>query len=203
MAVERALVTLRTADAIPANFLTNSLWFDVVEEEDYPIITAVIEECYNLLIAELSNLLAQNGHEIQFYRESDPTPRVPTFETTFNLDSAPSGSPLPREVSLCLSFQAGKVSGLSQARRRGRIYLGPLDSATVGTDGRPDAGVIAAVASFGEQLLGASQASLTWKWAVYSRVNGSGSEVMDGWVDNSFDTQRRRGDAPTTRDTFS
>jgi hypothetical protein len=203
MAIERCLITLKTVDNLPANFLTNSLWFDVVDDTDYPVIAAVIEEAYDLVIAEFSNLLAQNNHDIQFYRESDPTPRVPRYESTFNLVSAPSGSPLPREVALCCSFQAGRISGESQARRRGRVYIGMLDSATVGADGRPDAAVIDAVAAFGNAILGPSLASTSWKWAVYSRMNGSGSEVLDGWVDNAFDTQRRRGDAPTARTTFS
>lgn len=202
MAVERALVTLKTADNLPANFMTNSLWFDVVDGSDYPLILGVLEDAYNELLAELSNLITQGPHDVQFYRQSDPEPRVPTYEGTFSFSAAPSGSPLPREVAICCSFQAPKVSGESQARRRGRVFLGPLDSATIGTDGRPDAACITAAAAFGETILSASQASTSWKWAVFSRVNNTGSEVSDGWVDNSFDTQRRRGDAPTTRQTF-
>jgi hypothetical protein len=59
----------------------------------------------------------------------------------------------------------------------------------------------AAVNSWGN-LLDASQAATAWKWAVYSTVNATGVEVTNGWVENAWDTQRRRGRIATVRTVF-
>jgi len=51
---------------------------------------------------------------------------------------------------------------------------------------------------------------LSVKWAVYSpttdavdTIDNAFNDVLDGWVDNAFDTQRRRGPAATTRITWT
>jgi len=105
-----------------------------------------------------------------------------------------------------LSFQGERTSGQSQARRRGRVYLGPFgSSAGDTTSGRPSSGlrggIITAAAAFGVQ----SQAAIEWVWGVISTAGPSMSfsEVKDGWVDDAWDTQRRRGEGATLRTTFT
>jgi hypothetical protein len=146
--------------------------------------------------------MEQNNHTFEWYRESDTKPRAPIRITTWNLTASPTGNPLPSEVCLCMSFQATQVSGVPQARRRGRIFIGPLDVTSLETDGRPPSTARLAINNAGGALLDASQASTTWKWAVYSRVLGTGSDVANGWVDNAFDIQRRRGIQPNLRSIF-
>jgi hypothetical protein len=51
-------------------------------------------------------------------------------------------------------------------------------------------------------MLTASNAQGQWKWAVYSTVNMTGVNVAAGWVENAFDTQRRRGRIATIRSVF-
>jgi len=51
-------------------------------------------------------------------------------------------------------------------------------------------------------LKGASDAAADWTWVVYSTVDNAMYPVDNGWVDNSWDTQRRRGVKPTARYTF-
>lgn len=101
---------------------------------------------------------------------------------------------------MVLSFQADKVSGLPQARRRGRVYFGPLGGAAEAS-GRPGTTLLSAVVAFGAALLSESNLA-DWTWVVYSTVNNGGAPVTNGWVDNSFDTQRRRGLEWTARTTF-
>jgi hypothetical protein len=40
------------------------------------------------------------------------------------------------------------------------------------------------------------------EWAIYSPTANLHKTITDIWVDDAWDTQRRRGLAPTTRDTF-
>ncbi len=112
---------------------------------------------------------------------------------------------LPSEVAITVSYHAALVSGAPVNRRKGRIYFGPCsEQCSV----QPATGSDARVGDFvSDSLRGASIAlsqanTTTLKWAVYSRVDLVAREITGGHVDNSFDTQRRRGAAPTTRNTW-
>jgi hypothetical protein len=198
MALLRVQVILHTVSAIQADFATNTWHFDDGELEPSGIADELIV-FYNAVRGAMSPAIAQNGHEIKMYKYSDPEPRVPIYEEVWNFGAAPAGFPLPAEVALVLSYHAEPVSGLSQARRRGRVYIGPLNTGTLATgEGRPSGGTLTTFVNAAEALLAESQLA-DWTWSTYSTVLNSGAEVYAGWVDNAFDTQRRRGVAPTTR----
>lgn len=146
-----------------------------------------------------SNNVVIGPHTIKAYDRSDPTPRAPVIMDTYSFPVAPSGQPLPHEVAACLSFQAVPASGEVQSRRRGRVYLGPIQQGAVDTDGRLSAPFISDIVTGATDLLTASDAALDWAWNVWSEVNGSRSTVQEGWVDNAFDTQRSRGRETTVR----
>jgi len=132
----------------------------------------------------------------------DDTPRAPIYDDTFDLGSNPTGDSLPPEIALCVSFQGARVSGTSQARRRGRVYLGPVREDDNSSVGVPGSSVINDATAFGNFLLGASIADADYTWSVYSTVDNALVTVTNGWVDNAWDVQRRRGLSPTTRVTF-
>ena len=202
MAIVRALVTLHTSDNNPANYVTNSLYFDDDDDgaTNWSLIAAAIRARYQAFRPQFPGIFALEGHETQLYRMSDPQPRAPVFEEEWSLVTAPTGDTLPRECACVLSFQGDKSSGVPQSRRRGRIYLGPILAAR-NDDGLPDSTLRNAVAGFGDSLLNASDAS-AWTWVVFSGVNQSAVPVTNGWVDNAWDTQRRRGEEWTSRTTF-
>jgi len=168
-----------------------------VEQAD---IVAGLTDFFDTLRSYLSGKVAQNGHRIKLYDMADPEPRAPIVDTTFNLSSAPAGGPMASEVCLCLSFQGDRVSGTPQASRRGRIYFGPLDTTPIDSDGRPSSALITDLADAGNTLRLAMIASAgTILWVVYSPTYNTTTPVTNGWVDNAFDTQRRRGLAPSTK----
>lgn len=145
----------------------------------------------------LSTLIFTSGHRIKVYDMEAPIPRVPVIDDVFTLP-AHTGTPFPAEVSLCLSFKATPQSGVPQARLRGRIYIGPLGSTghTAGTDDlHPATTVAEAVANAGLRL--ADDANV--QWCTFSEVTGLLSPVTSVWVDNVFDTQRRRGAKASSR----
>jgi hypothetical protein len=139
----------------------------------------------------------------KFYKMSDPEPRTPFI--TLTMDPIAVGtSGMPEEVAICLSYYATPASGESPARRRGRIFIGPLsqtafDSSSVGTFSTPDPTARAAIASAAAVLADQSEA---FQWAVYSPTDQIARQIIGGWVDNAFDTQRRRGRRATTRNTW-
>ena len=142
------------------------------------------------------------AHSMKAYDLADAEPRAPVSEITFSTPDA-SGTPLPPEVAACLSFQAIQVSGSPQARRRGRVYLGPLETAVLDGAGRLSTTTTDTIRDAADALLTASNASAVYAWGIYSRVDSIIRDVDNGWVDDAVDIQRRRGDRPTRRDTFS
>ena len=204
MATVRAQVILRSADSIPENYVTNSWAFT---GSDVPGvitgITAALKGFYDYITSTiLTSLTAQNGHSVKYYNLPGVKPNYPFSEAVWNLGSAPSSTPLPAEVALCMSFQGQRAAGFPQARRRGRIYIGPCNQAN-NSSGRPSAGTISTLTTAGANFKAAISA-LTGDtvWSVWSDRDQTGVEVTDGWVDNSWDTQRRRGYDSTSRTTF-
>lgn len=140
---------------------------------------------------------------VRAYNRLDPIPRVPVYESPIVLaGTSLSTSDTPLEQAICLSFQGAKVSGQSQARRRGRIYLGGIGggvtagNATTFPQVSPATG--AHIGTAAGQLLNSTPLD-GWVWGVWSRADNAFVDISDGWVDNAIDTQRRRGNATTTR----
>lgn len=198
-----AQVTIFPESNIAADAMVNTFSFSAVDDTDLPDIATALETRYQALTGVFNEQVRETGHLIKMYDRADPVPRAPRFEDTFNLSSNPVGSPAPPELALCVSFQASPFSGIPQARRRGRVYLGFFDVAVIGTTGRPSSTLNTAAVAFGQGLLDASQAAPDWEWVVWSTTNGAPYIITNGWVDDEFDIQRRRGRLPTGRSLFS
>lgn len=200
MALLDIQVTIAMASGIPDDAATNIWHFDDAEISGAgEAIAGFLVAFYDSFRTRYSALVAQNGHEIKVYRVSDPEPRAPIYQETFNLSGAPTGSALPPEVAVVLSYHATPVSGIPQARRRGRIYLGPLNTLNVGADGRLATSTLEAVETAVETLVNEINTFGSVKWSTHSKVLGTGAEVTGAWVDNEPDTQRRRGREATIR----
>ena len=158
-------------------------------------------------VSDMFSSLMSGSWNIRSYNLGEAEPRVPLLNvnpTAFT----PSSFTQATEVALCLSFRQNPASGVNPRRTRGRIYIGPLGSAAAVIEtstGRPTVsanGIVPTLDAAATDLLADSVASSTWDWAVYSPTNGTAVAVQSGWIDNAFDTQRRRGIAATTRTTF-
>lgn len=136
------------------------------------------------------------------YSLADPMPRQPINEETFTLGQAAAADSLPLEVAACLSYHALPVSGSAMRRRRGRVYIGPLTTLAV-----TEVGQVPMVSLDLQNTLAEAakflQSVTSNAWAVWSRADDVLRPVVGGWVDNEFDTQRRRGRRATGRVTFS
>jgi hypothetical protein len=135
------------------------------------------------------------------YDLAEAEPRVPNVSPGV-LPTA-LGSGLPEEVAICLSYHgAAPVT----ARRRGRIYLGPLVSAgaySYGNNtafGALDPNFLATITGAASRLKDTPIGLGTIGWAIRSTVPSENFvAITAGWVDNRADTVRRRGPDASVR----
>lgn len=139
-----------------------------------------------------------SGGNIKLFDLGATPPRIPE-ETGLLSSIVPSGTmaPLPREVAVCLSYHTGGPG----PRNRGRIYLGPLTSQALET---PAGAAPRVQTSLRTKIVDratdmATNPSLECTWVLWSRANAATYQIVGGWVDDAFDTQRRRGAAPSSR----
>lgn len=201
--VMRAMVVFQNSgSALPEDRFVNTWHFVTNDPKDVaaPKIAARLAAFYNAGPNQFLSSKVDRGtnkSEVRVYDLDDPIPREPDVQT-WTLSAAPSPSgPLPNEVAVCLSFYSGR----NLPRSRGRIYLGPLDvncMASGGADQRFSASFSNTLATAVEQL--DNDSSLLW--VVFSRADNDWGQVTNGWIDNAFDTQRRRGADADARKLF-
>lgn len=139
------------------------------------------------------------------YDLADPKPRAPKSSLTFGLTAGTnqvSSASTPPEVAICLSYQADLTSGVPQARRRGRIFLGgwatPTQAGSISSFPNITGALQSQIATAANALR-TGVATDNWLWVVHSGTSAGDSIVTNGWVDNAPDTQRRRGQAASSR----
>lgn len=143
--------------------------------------------------------------EYRIYDLGEPPPRTRRVQAAAPLPNR-TFAPLPAEVALTMSFFAGR----NLPRNRGRIYLGPFGvNALANVNLRPNvqATLIAGIADRASNV-GRTTENVTWvmvtRGGTKAPLDPPGAKVITaGWVDDGWDTVRRRGLAPTTRSPFS
>lgn len=144
---------------------------------------------------------------VKVFNMADPTPRVPIIEVVSPIPLTSSSTNVPTEVAVVLSYHADYTSGDPAGRLRNRIYIGGLANDAINNGDTSNFPTVKT--TFRNQLATAFQTLVA--------ANGAGLEIVQrsrvglitsrpivgGWVDNTPDTQRRRGVAATTRTTFS
>jgi len=135
---------------------------------------------------------------VKWYDLGETPPRTPT--TLTDLGTASSGSSLPSEVAMCLSYYNGTVP---RPKKRGRIFLGPLKESVVDTAAAIPR-ISAAARTTVLDALDTMVSSLTLtEWGLLSQVDEVIWPITAGYIDDAFDIQRRRGEDPVTRTTFT
>lgn len=202
----RAQIVLATSDAIPANYVTNSWCLSTAADPtvaDYNAYTALFRQFYVDISTALAIPITSIGHLAKYINlASILKPNYPLYEETWSLPAPNSNAQLPSEVSICLSMQGTRVSGIPQARRRGRVFIGTIAAATM-TNGRPNlltrTLLVDSVNGLKDGLL---LAPLPASLCVWSKIDSQAVAVNNVWVDDAYDTQRRRGPKATARTTL-
>lgn len=160
---------------------------------------------------------------VKCYDVAAPEPRPIVYQGHFAIPAA-TGASLPTEVALCLSYYTDR----NIVGHRGRLYIGPLSTFCLdasGSNPRPDATLVSSMRQAALQLanpegdtvagnlvtdvttVGSAGTGIP-KWVLASR-NGVHAgpivynNILGGWIDNEWDTQRRRRIASTARTTWS
>lgn len=155
----------------------------------------------DLLPAGALRGMAQNNHLVKFYDIEAPQPNYPLFERTFNLASTPNAVDMPQEVALCVSYANTSANTIARGRRRGRLYISGWGEAS-NTTGRPTTTAMDALLDAFTDYVVAFNALGTLDASIWSRVGNTTYTIETAKVDNSWDTQRRRGVAPTASSTW-
>lgn len=235
MAVIRAQVVHEHTSGIPRDNAVNTFHFNGPTDET--TLTAIYTALTNFFYVEyaagggafraVDSFLSTfyNAHRVKLYDVTDEPSGPPLLDLRTTLVRARNGNfNLPSEVAVCLSFEGTPEAGLVQERRRGRIYIGALNTSANGGGtnalARPAAIMTETLRNAAVAL--AAEVDDVAEWVVYSRpFAGRGAtdkRRADGtyypalaarpgttvnvdrvWVDDAFDTQRRRGDKPTGR----
>lgn len=205
MADLQAQVILGTDTNLPEDFVVNTWAFSTLQPAPDLTPAEVIRDGLHAFYGGIDTYLSPfliGWVQIKIYDINAPKPRVPEHDFLTPNVITPGSSPLPEEVAVCLSFRGVLVSGQSPARRRGRVYLGPLTYTALQGDvsnrQRVDPGFLEDIST------AYADAQTIWSagdvvHSVWSRRNDDLVPVTYAWVDNALDTQRRRGPAPSQR----
>jgi|ERR1700760_114935 len=187
MANFRVQVANHTAVSLPKDYAVNTLYF-VGDDPGGPAWTTFLTSLAAAWV--LVTNLANKNFTIKAYDMADPIPRpVKAMVTQAGTDHI-SG---PGEVACCLSYYATR----NLPRRRGRIYMGPIQGAETSTP-NPDGAFINSIIACGVAIdTAASVAGLVW--SVRSEKDNAYFPITNLWVDNAWDTIRKRGYDSTAR----
>jgi hypothetical protein len=202
-------VTLNHDSALPEDSMVNT-WHvsgdlgatpGLVAQEFIDFYFAAAPGALNTIAARLSSKLNGSG-TVKLYNRADVKPRVPVVDVDFSGKTV-GGTAMPSEVAACLSFKAAAGSGVNANRRRNRVYIGPLaemartssTDPTVDSIFRSDLGKALQALKDGIEAVTTDLATLVG----FSPTDGVPWTIAECWVDNAFDTQRRRGEEATAR----
>lgn len=227
MAHRKVTVTIQSITGVPKDNVTNTFHFTTPTPSGEPSTTAELEALRDAVVgfydhqvdtipyggvdtARLSRILSgftlTPTLTIRIYRcETEisaglsPEPII-TYVVNISAFTGAPYSGLPTEVAACLSFKGVFDNTIPAARQRGRVFVGPLHHGVLAiSTGRVvlGAGDQALLAAAGNWLRAFSTAGVDW--VVWSGTELQAFPVAAGWVDNAFDTQRRRGTDSTNR----
>jgi hypothetical protein len=217
MTILRAQVTIPRRSNVHADACVNTFGFNVsgaVNSTELDSIAAAMLDFYNgtgavsgqKISDYLSGGLNASVSRLKVYDLADAEPRPPVYDEVLAINNNASTNHLPGEVALCLSFKADPEAGVPPARRRGRVYIGPLSQGAIGSAGNYD---LRPLTNFQQAIVDAGARLVTdlpdgtaneVRWCVISNTPSVGAfTITQCWADNAFDTQRRRGVAATSR----
>jgi hypothetical protein len=217
--VARVQVTIPRDSGLPRDSIVNVWHFegddDPLEDDRdrFDSLAGGLADRVKTFYTAISSLFAVTCNpdlvSLKIYDLNDAEPRIPRHEETFDMGSTASDT-LPNEVALCLSMRGQLTAGTNQARRRGRVYLGPFghaatEGAIIGADARPAASICGSILSHADTM--ARGVGGSFRLAVFSPATFTGANLSESmtdvsymWIDNAWDTQRRRGAAATHRE---
>jgi len=212
------------------NWTSNTFWFiadDSISSQDAAgSIATQLNIFYETLSGWLSTNIERQGITYTVYDaealRDDPPGALgpPIYEEGGSIGAAVGGIPMPDDVAVALSYRLqtgyfavpetvpGDPPGPAgdthpRASRRSRIWVGPLQTTTLTTNGDAGVGWCAVSSGFIDELLDAAQALHDHsvgeaEWSIWSQATQTVHAIDYAWVDDRFDSQDRRKAQPST-----
>lgn len=221
--VYQAVVKFRRKSGITADEVENRFHFlvdDPGPDSSFTDLTTAISTFYNNVQPagdQVGNYFSPcldtdtDRAEVRYTPRTGPnTTNVRYIDTFTLLDPDPAGFTLPTEVAICLSWQ-GLLTGVPgdspgshpRSSRRNRIYLGPLNHTVIDQDGTTLEPKVASgpqnVFTQAAMELLTNSSLVGGQQVIWSEKLGQHFAIDTLWVDNAFDSQRRRGQRATSR----
>lgn len=214
----RCQAVFQGASGLPEDRFVNTFHFTWVTGDSYldmvAAATAKVDDFYTAspgteaAIGSYLSPYVNRAFVVKGYDLSLPPGEREPFEWPSTLP-ATTATGLPEEVAICLTIRGAPPV---TPRRRGRIYIGPLSDTTnvivPASTGGPARPKVTSSNSVTEAILESAAALAGGPglpvWSIRS-VTPTENFVLvnDGYIDNAFDTQRRRGPDPDFRNFFS
>jgi hypothetical protein len=194
MALIEAQVAVALDSTLPRDRIISVLHFNAHD------IDPVAGIDYNQLATDLDAIWRSNWgrpagtqeQQVTLYDLDDPKPRAPRAQVVTSKGAAPNSN-LPREVALCLSFYSER----NLPRNRGRIYLSPAARGLSSLGARPSATNMSDALAMADAFSGLGGVNIDW--CVRSVMDNQFKKVTHAFVDDEWDTVRKRGLRKTTR----
>lgn len=201
MAVILAQTTLAASTGVPADEIVTTFHYEDTNPSpstNASAVRALMFSFWQDIDAFLSPLMASTSgaHETQLYNLDDPQPRQPFSFGAFTL--AGTGTALPPEVACCLSYRGDYVSGTPNARKRGRFFVGPLNTTAL-TGAVFSTSFLNTLAVAGQDLAQGLNALTNIEFGVWSPTANAFTPATRVSADNACDVQRRRGRLATSK----
>jgi hypothetical protein len=187
MSIYRLQVAWQMDSALPTDQMIITPHFD-----DHGILNDPQNLCDDLAAALNSWDAVTTQLTVKAYDAQDPPPNYPLAEKIVN-EGQIANANANRDVALVLSFYAEQ----NRPRRRGRIYVPMVVTGLSAAAARPTPTIQQKIADLVPIFAGLG--GLDVDWVVYSRLDNAARKVTNWWVDNAWDTQRRRGQVATSR----
>lgn len=222
MTIYKVIHTMQPVSAVSADISENTLYFERDGSAAFSALASQVAAFYNNVPSGsaariwdyIARYMDRNLVTVSIYElpaTSGPT-GSPVYSGTYTGDATDAGSfNLPAECAAVLSYNADLSGSLEEvgdtrpkARRRGRLYLGPLNGNTLAevasgdTDPqRMNTTFLTVCVDAADQFLGSGAVAVGWTWQVFSQTDWLGRNVVAARMDNAYDSQRRRGPRAT------
>jgi hypothetical protein len=219
--IYRAQFVMPGKSGLPTDVFVNTWYF---RNDNLPAVTplavatqiqGVLDAFYdgldpigNRVSTYLSPVIDRAGCRVEVYDLGQTPPRTKYTVASPLLGAVTGALPLPNEVAAVLSFHGA----VNTRRQRGRVYVGPLGNSAMAGYTAPDndARILPQLtAAMRDRALNVRDTTQNVQWVVRSEggtkppLDPAGTfEVVAGWTDNAFDTQRRRGFKATARNVW-
>lgn len=225
----RCQVTIPHDSGLPEDAVVNTWHYMIPGSGDREVLAtdfeARLDGFYTAWVpTAAANPYDWNAMATKHYDFLDDQPRIPFYTGVITAGTtSAAGYDMPAEVSICLSMKAAIASGDNARRKRGRVFLGPFINYGPADQAMTPSALADLISDAADTAFGSTGGSNT-RLAVYSPYTHHGvpvgerldpdvypenpeflpaafSEVVTIWVDNAYDTQRRRGPKATYRKT--